>query len=461
MIGKVTIHPVMKATVSKNSRIVSFFRSSHYWGGQLKARAKALGINRGLKTNTESRFYALILQAQSVKEYRSVLTEICCRDDARRAINGLTPINRTVLDIVSDHDHWALNEQLIRFCKPLVDVIGNTESRDATLADCMLELIGAHRAIMALRAEPDDNLEFASHARTALLRQFHVMNTDLHWFALLLHPLCRKLAISSALHSRKIETAYQIAIDLASKWNWTEAAAKQLIYDIKAYYDGEPPFAGGIANAKAWWSSPIISATLHPLKAMALKIFSIVPHAGDIERLFSNLAGVQNVKQSTLTIEHMEMLGMLRAHYIRILQERAAAAGKPVRRIHGHMHTHEDGGINSELARELNTEFTWTTPTAGSELDGASDRIPQPEDITEADIEREFSNLEVLAATVREESGDKLLPSVSIESVYSLPELDSIRSGQVPISLSQEANVHTDGAPSTWDPKKLLLELGI
>jgi len=89
IIGKVVAYPRIKDAITKNSRIVTFFNASHYWGGQLDLAATKKGVTRGLKTNTESRFYALILQALSVKEHKSALTE---REDAQRAMGGLTPI---------------------------------------------------------------------------------------------------------------------------------------------------------------------------------------------------------------------------------------------------------------------------------------------------------------------------------------------------------------------------------
>lgn len=71
-IGKITSYESAKDTVTRNSKIVTFFNSSHYWGGQLDHIRKSLKITRGLRTNTESRFYALILQSQSVRENQYV-----------------------------------------------------------------------------------------------------------------------------------------------------------------------------------------------------------------------------------------------------------------------------------------------------------------------------------------------------------------------------------------------------
>ncbi|KAG1774943.1 hypothetical protein EV702DRAFT_973940 [Suillus placidus] len=70
IIGEILQHssptPFMKWHVTKATRVVTFFNGSHYWGGQLKEQAKKDGINRGLKKNCKSRWYALVLQSMSV-----------------------------------------------------------------------------------------------------------------------------------------------------------------------------------------------------------------------------------------------------------------------------------------------------------------------------------------------------------------------------------------------------------
>lgn len=71
-VGRITIFPVAKKIVALNTKIVTFFRSSHYWSGQLDVIKKRLGVTRSLKTHTASRWYSLILQAQSVQEHRYV-----------------------------------------------------------------------------------------------------------------------------------------------------------------------------------------------------------------------------------------------------------------------------------------------------------------------------------------------------------------------------------------------------
>lgn len=70
LIGKVVSYKPAKAASSKTTKVVTFFLSSHFWGSVLKDEAYGQGIRRGLKTNTESRWYALIKQCLSVDEHR-------------------------------------------------------------------------------------------------------------------------------------------------------------------------------------------------------------------------------------------------------------------------------------------------------------------------------------------------------------------------------------------------------
>lgn len=70
MIGEISSYPLMKKVISQATQVVTFFNSSHYWGGQLKEEAKKLGIKTSLKQNCESRWYALVLHCMSVQTYR-------------------------------------------------------------------------------------------------------------------------------------------------------------------------------------------------------------------------------------------------------------------------------------------------------------------------------------------------------------------------------------------------------
>ena len=176
------------------------------------------------------------------------------------------------------------------------------ESRDANLADCMLQLIWAYRTVQRVTHQEGDDPEFARHATEVLTAEFHALNTDLHWFALFLHPLCQKLAICAVTHSRTLKDSIQIAFGITKKWNWSEVMAQKLARDLKDYFVGKDPFAGGWCDARDWWTSLVATALDHPLKAMAIRIFAIVPHTADVERYFFSYRSKLVLRQNTCKV---------------------------------------------------------------------------------------------------------------------------------------------------------------
>ncbi len=121
--------------------------------------------------------------------------------DAQKKIGGLSPVAVDVVKtVIYDVDYWTLLNQLIKINKPLVDAIGNLESREANLADCMLEFIRCARAMTRLELEDGEDSGFFYHAKAVFNRCFHEMNTETHSLALFLHPLCQCAAPHLCVH---------------------------------------------------------------------------------------------------------------------------------------------------------------------------------------------------------------------------------------------------------------------
>lgn len=392
------------------------------------------------------------------------LRSICVRGDALRPQGGLSPVNKDVIEIViMNKDHWDLNQQIIDICKPLIDIIGNVESRDANLADCMVELIDAYRTILNLPIQESYNVDFYNHAIRILMNEFHSINSPLHWFALFLHPLCRNLAISSATHSRKIEDAMRIGLDLASRFGWTEEAARRLVKNINTYADGSTPFEGGTSNGLDWWTELPVKASDYPLKSMGMRILSIVPHTAEVERLFSNLGHIQGVRRCNLSVPHMQTLGGLRNYYQGLVDEKKKESGQPTRRKHAHMHTREGGGVDSQKVSNLLENWSFQPPlTSGDKADEEDTEMGGLEDITPDELEAEFDRLHLgLSNSAQQQNRplpDKTLPpTAQLHEVYNLDEIDKIRKGVSPHPAREEPTVHDRAErPGTWDPADIL-----
>ncbi|KAN0082875.1 hypothetical protein V8E55_008670 [Tylopilus felleus] len=213
-----------------------------------------------------------------------------------------------------------------------------------------------------LPLDADDDMGFRQHAKAVFNRRFHAINTKYHSLALFLHPLCRKLAITQAASGRPIEFMIKVALDIAKQWNWDKIRAAKLITDIQTYHLSRAPFAGGTADGLTWWEHLTISSEDHPLKAFAITILSIVPHAGDIERLFSDLGNTQSPRRCNLSVSTFETLGKIRANLNYHIHTSKMANGEKTRRRHAHMHTRDQPGININVAKDLEERFTWVPP---------------------------------------------------------------------------------------------------
>ncbi|KAF7351528.1 DUF659 domain-containing protein [Mycena sanguinolenta] len=192
-IGEICTYPLIKKIITKVNRTTTFFNGSHFWGGQLKDETKRLAITRGLKKNCESRWYALVLLCLSVSSHQQPLSIICLRPDAQKKTNGFSAVAADVIStVLYTAEFWPLLNQLTQITKPLVDAIGNCESRQATLADCMLELIRFARTMSKMVLDDDEDEGFLVHAQATFDRRFKLTATPNHWLALFLHPFCQK-----------------------------------------------------------------------------------------------------------------------------------------------------------------------------------------------------------------------------------------------------------------------------
>ncbi|KAG1802446.1 uncharacterized protein BJ212DRAFT_1285845, partial [Suillus subaureus] len=143
-----------------------------------------------------------------------------------------------------------------------------------------------------------------------------------------------------------------------------------------------------------WWETLPISAECCPLKAFAIIIHSIVPHAADVKHYFLGLGGVQSVKCCNLSVQTFESLSKLQASYANFLHKVDHKAGKPACRKHTHMHTWPEHGLNIALADKLQRSFAWVPPLAGASHNSDDEFLTGPESITDEELLKEFDRFE-------------------------------------------------------------------
>lgn len=373
-------------------------------------------------------------------------------------MNGESPIASDVVEIIlHQRNYWKCLEQLVKTTKFIVDAIGNLESRQTSLADCMLELIRCAKQMSQLPLDADDDMGFRQHAKAVFNRRFHAINTKYHSLALFLHPLCRKLAITQAASGRPIEFMIKVALDIAKQWNWDKIRAAKLITDIQTYHLSQTPFAGGTADGLTWWEHLTISSEDHPLKAFAITILSIVPHAGDVERLFSDLGNTQSPRRCNLSVSTFETLGKIRANLNYHIHTSKVANGEKTRRHHAHMHTRDQPGINIDVAKDLEERFTWVPPLVVQ----SDEDLAGPEAISLDEIDALFSAFEqaVESEELRSVSGGGVVGG----GVYSFEELDRVDEGIAPQGVDEVVEVvdHNRRDDGGWDVMALMSSNGV
>jgi len=239
----------------------------------------------------------------------------------------------------------------------------------------------------------------------------------------------------------------KVALEVVFQWRWSKAKADALVLDLKAYNLCHAPFAGGQADGLAWWENLPISSEKHPLKAFAIIVLSIVPHAAEVERLFSDLGGTQSVKRCNLSVDRFETLGKVQANLRYHIHLKNIADGKPTRRQHAHMHTTELPGINTEVAKQLETDFAFVPPLATVSGD-TSYNLEGPESMSLDDIDAEFTRLEDIQNGERMETGfpsDVNGREVLEGRAFDFAELQRVDEGLVPAAVEDVTSYTVSG----------------
>ena len=64
-------------------------------------------------------------------------------------------------------------------------------------------------------------------------------------------------------------------------------------------------------DGSEWWKELSVEVLEYTLKSTGIRILSIVPHAGEVERLSFNLGHIQGVRRCNLLVPHTQTLGSL------------------------------------------------------------------------------------------------------------------------------------------------------
>ncbi|KAJ7246219.1 hypothetical protein C8J57DRAFT_1523749 [Mycena rebaudengoi] len=329
---------------------------------------------------------------------------------------------------------------------------------------------------LELKEKEDES--FLKHAKATFDRRFKLIATPIHWLALFLHPLCRKLAVSNKAGGHDFKFMLKAALMVAKQWRWSEEKAHKLRADLTAYNQFKSPFTGGSKDAKDWWEGiavenhreirvicasrtrPHLSAGLvdlsqwkpvetsgdsktsmaaiparalcvyyREIRTLAIVLASIIPHAADVERLFSDLGGTQTPHQNGMTVDHMEKYGKI-------------GVASPMNFMN------PTNSIDGDLAKDLENPISWIPPLRVD--DGPEVENGNIVEQAYQDLQRTLDD-EASEASANSESAPELpVASVVGGQVVNFAELDKVDHREVALASAEVIDVAGDAPRAAW-----------
>ncbi|PKB94619.1 hypothetical protein RhiirA5_438382, partial [Rhizophagus irregularis] len=181
-------------------------------------------------------------------------------------------------------------EELQLILKPIKEAIKYLEMKNATLADCFLQLIKLSYSIKNLS---ETHTTFQQQCIKAFNKRWTQFDFRLYMLAYLLHPLYRGKGFRNQV-CRKV--VYWAIENIWIKMDGRENSSSKLIGQIAAFQqdEGEENF----------------------IQQLALKVFSITPHNAGCERIFSVISWYMNKRRTRLSVNHLQNLTKLHTYYV-------------------------------------------------------------------------------------------------------------------------------------------------
>ncbi|CAB5345924.1 unnamed protein product [Rhizophagus irregularis] len=189
--------------------------------------------------------------------------------------------------------------------RPIKQSIAELESQSCTLADCFLGLAKLGAAIKIL--PNNDYRTFRQQCISIFNHRYAEFADPIYLLCFFLHPSHTEICWARGTFRNLLITADEIFMKMGKN----NAERKELMYQMKKYRYREEPFdieIGATETPYTWWFSIEDSFPENEdyLVQLALKLFSITPHAAGCERVWSSLElPYYGIKKSTEEIHQI------------------------------------------------------------------------------------------------------------------------------------------------------------
>ncbi|PKY33949.1 hypothetical protein RhiirB3_453264 [Rhizophagus irregularis] len=169
-----------QSILKKCMKLVHFFKASHRAGAELTDEIKENMVKGGkLRGYCQTRWMTACDCVSSVLRCEEALKNV--------ANNNLNYLKQNIKEIITRRFFMDI-EELQLILKPIKEAIKYLEMKNATLADCFLQLIKSSYSIKSLS---ETHTTFRQQCIKAFNKRWMQFNFRLYMLAYLLHPLYR------------------------------------------------------------------------------------------------------------------------------------------------------------------------------------------------------------------------------------------------------------------------------
>lgn len=341
--------------LAKNLKVITYFNSSYakrlVW---LRNEMQELyGVIWVLTLAVVTRWTSTWTSVISVLRVKLALKRLLLSSSWQQEIESFKNSNsakakstREINDILDDASFWESMEGFVRSITPTIEVSLVLQDGNATLADV---LYGMGRLCQVAQSDGEVNVI------EAIEKRFEAYELPILFLALWVHPrYCSlaKLMIQKACGSLSVHRVVALVECYFRRWfagkeddcTWPEGTF-QAVLGVCAWNDLKHPallLADGMkSDPIRFWRmvldtfQPVMSESdlnrsLVVLAKVALRVLSILPHAANVERLFSELGRLLSTARTRMKPPQSQKLVVIAEDYRVKHKAKMEAEGKPV-----------------------------------------------------------------------------------------------------------------------------------
>ncbi|GES94625.1 ribonuclease H-like domain-containing protein [Rhizophagus clarus] len=293
--------------LTKCNTIITYFKKSHQGGSALKEAAKVCDVSGGgLKKWADTRWHTMYDCVDSIIRHKVPLENL-------KRENPVI-LSTAVLTVLRSRAFFDDVRALAFTLRPIKQLIAESESQSCTLADCFLGLAKLGAAIKKL--PNNDHRTFRQQCISIFNRRYAEFADLIYLLCFFLHPSYTEICWARGTFRNLL----MIADEVFMKMGKNNTERKELMHQMKKYRKREEPFdikMGATETPCTWWFSIKDSFPKDEdyLVQLALKLFSITPHAAGCERVWSSFGWLYGKRRTRLSLDKIENMYKLSAYY--------------------------------------------------------------------------------------------------------------------------------------------------